>query len=282
MSRRSLQPRVKRLPLVILTLSSALATGLAEGVVQGAIAFVLEQVLGLTVESKLLPLLTSLIALLLVGAIAAFVYSIDSFAQWLSQVLSTRTAAAIPPTVKELEDPFQGLITFVGKQCGSKPTSAEAAIERHLMLVDPPQLKHCWLICTQDTLSVARTIQQKLSNEGKLAYLKLYFEPIEQVPDPDQPGQTLSLVVQDTELNNPEYMKRLVNGIYLHAQTLGLSESDVVADFTGGPKTLTAGIILACIQPGRRMEYFSQLQAEQDAKTDLKEIWLEYDLKAEG
>lgn len=42
---------------------------------------------------------------------------------------------------------------------------------------------------------------------------------------------------------------------------------------------MTAGMILAGITPGRRMEYFSQLQTDQAMNQDLKEIYLDYQLK---
>lgn len=279
MSRLPQNPRIRRRPLVILSLLSALVPGLTEGVLQGTIALVLEDVFKLSVTPTQLDILVALSALGLVGAIAGFALSIDAIARWLWQVLNPHTATNPPPTIKVLKDPFQGLIVFVGKPYGSKPTSAELAIARHLKLVDPPHLNHCWLICTSQTIAAARAIRQRLSEQGHLAHLKLYFEPVDRVPDPDNPANSLGLILGDAKLNDPEYIKRLINGIYLQAGDLGLSEHEVVADFTGGPKTLTAGIILACIKPGRRMEYFSQLEVDRIAEEDLKEVWLEYGLQ---
>lgn len=36
---------------------------------------------------------------------------------------------------------------------------------------------------------------------------------------------------------------------------LGIEDSDLIADYTGGTKSMTAGIILACTSPERRLQF---------------------------
>ena len=55
---------------------------------------------------------------------------------------------------------------------------------------------------------------------------------------------------------NPEKVFLVVQSIYYKARSLGLTESDVIADYTGGTKSMTAGMALACsAAPGRDAEY---------------------------
>ena len=55
------------------------------------------------------------------------------------------------------------------------------------------------------------------------------------------------------------YIRRLINCIYADAQKQKLQESEVIADYTGATKGMTAGIILACTNSNRRLQYISQI-----------------------
>lgn len=41
-----------------------------------------------------------------------------------------------------------------------------------------------------------------------------------------------------------------------------LDSSEVIADYTGATKGMTAGILLACTEPDRPLQYISQLDRE--------------------
>jgi hypothetical protein len=48
-----------------------------------------------------------------------------------------------------------------------------------------------------------------------------------------------------------------VRRIYRNASTYGLEPIDIGADFTGGTKPMTLGMIMACLPPERELEYVS-------------------------
>lgn len=54
----------------------------------------------------------------------------------------------------------------------------------------------------------------------------------------------------------------------------GLEKSDIIADFTGGTKSMTVGVVLAGATRSRRLQYISQLSEEHP----LMEIKIAYKL----
>lgn len=46
-----------------------------------------------------------------------------------------------------------------------------------------------------------------------------------------------------------------VDQAFSEAAAVGLGPEDVIADYTGGTKTMTAGMILACARPDRKLEF---------------------------
>ena len=61
----------------------------------------------------------------------------------------------------------------------------------------------------------------------------------------------------------------------MDAQQLGLSEDDLIVDFTGGTKPMGVGAFLACSRPGRRLQYIASRDNPQ-----LLEIKVDYQVKA--
>jgi len=48
----------------------------------------------------------------------------------------------------------------------------------------------------------------------------------------------------------------------------GWSETDVIADYTGGTKSMTAGTVLACASPDRRLQFMKPGKYREDGTAD--------------
>jgi hypothetical protein len=124
---------------------------------------------------------------------------------------------------KPKPEKYKGLIAFVS---GQEPDHLRKAVEYH-----SDKLQSAWLIATKETKAMARELQDEFESD------------------------TLSITVKD--LDDPWDLakaKRVVEQIY--ADELGdLGEEDVIADFTGGTKPMTVGMIFACMTPSRKLEY---------------------------
>jgi hypothetical protein len=132
----------------------------------------------------------------------------------------------------------RGLILLVGTgRPGEDPMSQSAgdAITYHLSDGYEAGLEVCWLVASsgeKGSFPVAQRIQEVCQGKGVTA-------PIYTIADP--------FSVQETH--------DLVQRIYAEAvPQAGLSEDDVIADFTGGVKPMSAGMVLACGER-RAMQY---------------------------
>jgi len=132
---------------------------------------------------------------------------------------------------------FPGLIVLVGPgHAGTDPLqgSCGPAIEYHL-----PTLRMCWMIASEEGARVAESLRSRYENRC----------PIEVV--------TIGRAFDIRETY------RAVREIYLQkAKDKGLSPDQVIADFTGGTKMMSAGMVLAC---GDRwpMQYMSGMPGAQ-------------------
>lgn len=188
---------------------------------------------------------------------------------WVLRRLPWRGREIIEPNVQTLKTPCKGLIVFASPSREDKRTSAEEAIVRHLQLSS--QLEHCWIIGTESSIETVRKIRNQYEDQVSIH---------SDIPIRSQSGdRTLVSFLKDEDINDPEYLQDVINEIYCYASSFGFQDSDIIADFTGGTKAMTAGMILACIAPGRRMEYFSQLDQDRENGEDLKEISLDYEIR---
>ncbi len=77
---------------------------------------------------------------------------------------------------------------------------------------------------------------------------------------------SICYLTDDEELDdehNPEMAFHLVQAIYHEASAHGLAEHDIVADYTGGTKSMTAGMVLACsVSEDRNAQYMKPRQVE--------------------
>lgn len=148
------------------------------------------------------------------------------------------TSRRIKPRILVPEDEMpqihRGLILLVGPgRPGEKPENQSAwpSIDYHLSNKPNVGLQICWLIATsgeKGSLPVAQSLKEYCKEKRVTAYVKM-------LPDPFSDSQSVQNAYE------------LVNKIYAEEiGKVGLTEAQVVADFTGGVKTTSAGMILAC------------------------------------
>lgn len=144
--------------------------------------------------------------------------------------------------------PRRGLVVLVS-QGSTEATPAAAAINYHL-----PALEHCWLITS--TEPKAPPDPPFLSAWKNAGLLKAKYQDRTRVHikviDPEDPQSTFQGVEQ----------------VYAEAKSFGLNSKDVVADFTGGTKMMTAGLVLACTPTDRDVQYMKPLAFLTDGQPD--------------
>lgn len=62
-------------------------------------------------------------------------------------------------------------------------------------------------------------------------------------------------VLPEETIHDPNATFKLVNQIYTQASEEQLEPEQIIADYTGGTKSMTAGLILACASPQRRLQF---------------------------
>ncbi|MEM6521728.1 MAG: CRISPR-associated protein [Cyanobacteria bacterium P01_C01_bin.70] len=197
----------------------------------------------------------------LIGGLLLLTYFTD-IARWLRMRLSWFPLFAVKEiqgNVEPLKKQYRGLIVAMSPR---EQSPAEAAIRFHWNQGQSPHLEHCWIICTEKSLPFAKQLVSDLVEEGVTQKLELHYGTYE-LADADRPTESLSLLVPDTLIDDPNYIQRLVSSIYDDAIAQAhLTESEVIADYTGATKGMTAGILLACTRPERPLQYISQISHE--------------------
>jgi len=136
--------------------------------------------------------------------------------------------------VPEEERPprYPGLIVLVGigrKNTRPEELSHNLAIEYHLSCEEAggEALRVCWLIATsgvRGSVPVAREVRERYGDRCQL-HIRVLHDPFRDVQE----------------------AYRLVRRIYTEeAAEHGLAPEQIIADFTGGTKPMSAGMILAC------------------------------------
>ena len=203
------------------------------------------------------PLFKIAVSVGLVLLVLSIIY-FTNFTQWVSVQLTSLGLLAEPITtnVTPLTATYSGLIVIMSPKLTDSP--AEVAIRHHLQ---HNCLIYCWIICTRDSWEPARQMVDRLKQEGA-ASVRFYYgsDPIEDV---ELRERSLTLLVPDELIDDPNHIRKLVEGIYADADRSGLGEADVIADYTGGTKGMTAGVLLACTKPERSLQYISQVHYPQ-------------------
>lgn len=144
----------------------------------------------------------------------------------------------------------KGLIAFVSL---TQRAHLEKAIAYHR-----EALERVWLIATKDV-------------EAAAYELKRGYET------PQLSVDVISLDNQWDLLRCKEVVERV------YRERLGaLTEEDVIADFTGGTKPMTVGMIFACMTPARKLEYVPAIYDGGGAKEPLDPIEYVFDARSIG
>ena len=125
----------------------------------------------------------------------------------------------------------RGLILLV-----SREDTCQTAIKWH-----ERRLEWCWLICSAQTEPVAEKLKGGLEDDGVHAEKRIVedaFDPVE--------------------------VKEIVEGIY-DVLPSGLTETEVILDFTGMTTPASVGAVLACLNDKRSIQY---VPAEYDKRLD--------------
>ena len=177
----------------------------------------------------------------------------------LQALLSARVQSQT--NVVPLVDTYCGLITIASKPILGKRTPAEEAIHFHWQKGNG-NLRYCWVICTQDVLAAnlerlkaiaAAATQSPVS----ITLLENPDTPLQPLRDVGRTVQIQMVVIDWPSAQDPNFVKHLVDRIYLKAQALSIQSQAVIADYTGGIKSTSAGVILACSIPERQLQYMS-------------------------
>lgn len=151
---------------------------------------------------------------------------------------------------------------------------ATAAIRYHLGDTDgrgAGSLRYCWLIATEppreDALDptagvgagIAEPAQSSARNATNLR--ERHKDRLEKIE-----------VITIGDADDPEDTFVAVDEAYRRARKrYGLKARQVIADFTGGTKAMTAGMVLACVGQGRRLEYMKPRKYRPDGRADPEE-----------
>ncbi len=205
-------------------------------------------------------------------------FYLKKFSQWVGNLYKPNN---IKPEV--LRATYSGLIVIASRFTPGVKSAPQVAIEHHWQN-GVGNLKHCWLICGgQESLDSAR---QALGQMGFACFdtTKLNYE----IKDVENPKRILKVSLRNinsTDINNPHKTFRLVNKIFEEAAKEEIAESDIIADYTGGTKSMTAGLILACTSPNRKLQfmkpgaYLSDGRADTSVDSVATEIQIDFKLK---
>ena len=117
-----------------------------------------------------------------------------------------------------------------------------------------PALEHCWLITsTEPKTPPDPSFLSAWKNAG---LLKAKY----------QDRARVHINVIDPE--DPQSIFQSVEQVYAEAKSFGLHSKDVVADFTGGTKMMTAGMVLACTPADRDVQYMKPMAFLTDGQPD--------------
>lgn len=224
----------------------------------------------LETNQKISPLLfRSLIFLLSTGVIVIMVYLTN-----LSRWFGGRPVEIQPAPLKAT---FRALIVIASP--GPGISSARGAIEHHWN-EGKGNLEHCWIICGgEKSLESARAMIGDLPD----TVLSIDKPDIEYVlADKSVSRRKLRVSLRNLEppeTDNPNATFRLVNSIYEEAERTGIPSEDVIADYTGGTKSMTAGMVLACANPDRLLAFMKPADYLDDGRADLAKPSIATDVK---
>ena len=134
----------------------------------------------------------------------------------------------------------RGLMLLVSRGDGVR--QATWAIQHHRT-----RLTHLWLIHSSDSEEVAKSLRTQTEQ--------------------DLPAITVRLM-QLPNLGSVELAKQLVEQVQTEAKLAGLDWDDLICDFTGMTKPVSAGVVLANVGPHARLQYMEPTKTLPDGRPD--------------
>jgi hypothetical protein len=154
---------------------------------------------------------------IIIGAILAL-----AAVRWLLHRLTQRIRVAPPLPNKQAPTPRRGLICLVS---ANEPTIRKA------LAWHAGTLQWCRLLCSEQSMPLAQKLRDELQGQRKeveLVFIHDVFDPVE--------------------------CRNIVDSIYANLP-VGLSESEVILDFTGMTSIASVGAVLACLHEQRSIQY---------------------------
>jgi hypothetical protein len=192
------------------------------------------------------PIFFRLLIFAFITAIIVLAIALTNLSKWFST-----PPATVKP--KPLRATMKGLIVVASIARSGVKSAAQEAIEHHWSNGNG-NLQHCWIICGGTELeNQARILLDRFEGEKQWINDREFL-----LTDSDDRSRQLRVFLKtiiETDLDDPHATFALVNQIYTEADRLGIEDSDLIADYTGGTKSMTAGIILACTSPERRLQF---------------------------
>jgi hypothetical protein len=111
--------------------------------------------------------------------------------------------------------------------------------------VEGGALRHCWVLISPDADAAYERLAARVAEVG----YEVELHPVKLL------GKTIEATYQ------------AIDKIYnTEAAQAGMHADQLIADLTGGLKTMTAGMVMACLPHGRQLEY---IESDRDAKGDV-------------
>lgn len=179
--------------------------------------------------------------------LVAVVATVVALALWQGQRIVSVTKHFKPGGLAQ-PDGKRGLIILV-----SNADHALHAIRYHY--ATKGTLRYVWLIPSNDAES--ERFGKGTGETAKTIKARCEALPSEN-PDQNATGRPLEAFIlsQGASAGDAQDTYDLVNRVYrVDADRLGFEPGDVIADFTGGTKPMSVGMIMACLPTDRSLEY---------------------------
>jgi hypothetical protein len=119
------------------------------------------------------------------------------------------------------------------------------AVETHA-----PRLTHCWLIATQAD-------DPATSSLTYVPVLEEYLRKVKGLNCAFHSGEQYTLVIEKDDALIAERARSLVDRIFQEATqpSIGLAENEMIADITGGFRSIPLGMVMACLDKQRMVQF---------------------------
>jgi CRISPR-associated protein (Cas_Cas02710) len=247
------------------------------GIAANGLSSLVLDILGDWLQTQLgLPKVVWLVTVI-IGVVGAVLLGIPTFVTGMRSLVLRNVSLVETTKVIALRQTLPGLIVLMSLQ----DAAARAAILHHWRSGEG-KLQHCWIICGgEKSLDAAEAMVNDLVEQG-LPRRMFYYGDSFAIADVTNPKVMLALSPDEQRAKDPNYIRRLVEAIYQEAQMqYSLGEREIIADYTGGTKSMTAGVILACAKPTRRLQYWLSDYDEnlQPVNSQMMEVVVDYRLK---